>query len=188
METCRKAFIIFSIMFAIPSGVENTHFNSGLTGGPGGPGMPCGPSLPWNKNTFIFCTCIPQSASPNKVYDWIESQGQHLTAVLANVVNNYRFQIEHLKVLRIDSTPLGSILGWLSVESISWWKPMKNASIPFLLHTLQGTPPACRTHWAAYSLSLANCLWEYYFNHLWLSIYSLYCLIQMFIWMSHSDV
>lgn len=69
METCRKAFIIFSITFAIPSGVDNAHFNSELTGGPGGPGLPCDPSLPWNKKTFLFCTCITQTASPNKVYD-----------------------------------------------------------------------------------------------------------------------
>lgn len=75
-ETCRKVFLIYAIMFAIPSGVENAHFNSELTGGPGGPGLPCGPSLPWNRNTCISFTCITQTASSNKVCDCIESQGE----------------------------------------------------------------------------------------------------------------
>lgn len=64
MENCWKAFIGFAIPFAIPSDGENAHFKCStplnfklshpkhlqsapeLTGGPGGPGLPCGPSLP----------------------------------------------------------------------------------------------------------------------------------------------
>lgn len=72
MENCWKAFIVLQFLAMVKMHTLNfklsqpKHLQSApeLTGGPGGPGLPCSPSLPWNKKTFLLFTCVAQTLLP----------------------------------------------------------------------------------------------------------------------------